>query len=89
MQQRSTSSKSRKDIRGRMEMVPWGGGKKKSKPKSLGIREKLEDLAKQGQSAYKDVYRRAKVRYTYTVVYITCTLSWATIVDSTMFLEWT
>ena len=29
--------------------------------KTLGFREKLEDLAKHGQSAYKDVYRRAKV----------------------------
>ena len=51
--------------RSKMEMVPWGsparGGK--GKPKTLGLREKLEDLAKHGQSAYKDVYRRAKVRH--------------------------
>jgi hypothetical protein len=46
-----------------MEMVPWGkpSGRKGKKSKSIGIREKLEELAKHGQSAYKDVYRRAKV----------------------------
>lgn len=52
-----------KDTRSRMELVPWGqNNKPKGKPKGLGFREKLEDLAKHGQSAYKDVYRRAKVR---------------------------
>ena len=52
-----------RETRSRMELVPWGqNNKQKGKPKSLGLREKLEDLAKHGQSAYKDVYRRAKVR---------------------------
>jgi hypothetical protein len=53
----------RKDNRSRMnQMVPWGASTgRKGKPKSLGIREKFEEMAKQSQSAYKDVYRRAKV----------------------------
>jgi hypothetical protein len=58
------SSQKNKKNRSRMEMVPWGkpqGRKGKGKSKSIGIREKLEELAKHGQSAYKDVYRRAKV----------------------------
>lgn len=54
-----------KDVRSRMELIPWGqsANTRKGKPKSLGFREKLEDLAKHGQSAYKDVYRRAKVSF--------------------------
>jgi hypothetical protein len=49
-----------------MQMVPWGNAKGKGKGKkgpgiALGLREKFEELAKTGQSAYKDVYRRAKV----------------------------
>ena len=54
-----------KDVRSRMELIPWGqsANTRKGKPKSLGFREKLEDLAKHGQSAYKDVYRRAKVNF--------------------------
>lgn len=53
-----------KETRSRMQLVPWGqpANGRKAKSKSLGFREKLEDLAKHGQSAYKDVYRRAKVR---------------------------
>ena len=54
-----------KETRSRMQLVPWGqpANGRKVKSKSLGFREKLEDLAKHGQSAYKDVYRRAKVRW--------------------------
>ena len=37
-------------------MVPWG-----AKPSMPNIREKLEDLAKQGQTGYSNIYRRAKV----------------------------
>mmetsp|Transcript_29047 Transcript_29047/g.27839 ORF Transcript_29047/g.27839 Transcript_29047/m.27839 type:complete len:623 (-) Transcript_29047:267-2135(-) len=57
------SSQKNKNSRSKMEMVPWGkpSGRKGKKSKSIGIREKLEELAKHGQSAYKDVYRRAKV----------------------------
>lgn len=38
-------------------MVPWGAAKQ-ALP---NIREKLEDFAKQGQSVYSNIYRRAKV----------------------------
>lgn len=39
-------------------MVPWG-----LKPQTVvpNVREKLEDLAKHGQSLYSNIYRRAKV----------------------------
>jgi hypothetical protein len=52
---------------GMMNLVPWGSSGGKSKSKGFGLalgdfKEKIQDLAKQGQSAYKDVYRRAKVR---------------------------
>ena len=51
------------------QLIPWGSGKGGSKSKAGGLlaglvsqsREKLEEITKQGQSAYKDVYRRAKV----------------------------
>jgi hypothetical protein len=63
------SSKSSKS--GGMNLIPWGsGGGKKSKGFALPLpalgdfKDKLQDLAKQGQSAYKDVYRRAKVKLT-------------------------
>ena len=60
---KSVSKGRGKDKRSKMELIPWGSpaGNRKNKPKALGFREKLEDLAKHGQSAYKDVYRRAKV----------------------------
>ena len=64
-QKGKTASKGRgNDKRSKMELIPWGqpAGGRKGKAKTLGLREKLEDLAKHGQSAYKDVYRRAKVR---------------------------
>eukprot|EP01041_Mallomonas_annulata_P002976 gene2976-5837_t len=48
---REKSSKSR-----RMELVPWS-----NEPKGPTWRERLEEITKQGQNAYKDVYRRAKV----------------------------
>ena len=69
---RKTSRKSGKGGRGRKggrgsSLVQYGG--KGSKSKAAGLlaglvsqsREKLEELTKQSQSAYKDVYRRAKV----------------------------
>lgn len=41
------------------ELIQYSGrGKAKKGP---GLRDKLEKIAKQGQSIYKDVYRRAKV----------------------------
>ena len=64
-QKGKTASKGRgNEKRSKMELIPWGtpAGGRKGKAKTLGLREKLEDLAKHGQSAYKDVYRRAKVR---------------------------
>jgi len=65
---KSDKGRGRSGKRGHSQLVPWGSGKG-SKSKAGGIlaglvsqsRERLEDLAKQGQSAYKDVYRRAKV----------------------------
>jgi hypothetical protein len=47
-----------------MQMIPWGTQKGKGNQKGgkgLGLREKLEEFTKTGASAYKDVYRRAKV----------------------------
>jgi hypothetical protein len=68
---RKSSRKSVKGARGRKggrssSLVQYGKG---SKSKAAGLlaglvsqsREKLEELTKQSQSAYKDVYRRAKV----------------------------
>lgn len=48
---------------GRMDLMQWVDPRN---PKGLGssvsaVKEKLEVFAKQGQTAYKDVYRRAKV----------------------------
>ena len=46
-----------------MEVIPWGSEKKLDRIKGLqvGLREKFEEIAKHGQLAYRDVYRRAKV----------------------------
>mmetsp|Transcript_21590 Transcript_21590/g.21731 ORF Transcript_21590/g.21731 Transcript_21590/m.21731 type:complete len:493 (-) Transcript_21590:143-1621(-) len=55
----SRSSKTRSAPQAKkMALVPWSNA-----PKSTGTswRERLEGIAKTGQSAYKDVYRRAKV----------------------------
>ena len=54
---------SSRHTKSRMSLVPVDdirgyGGKKKGST----IREKLQTIAKQGQIAYKDMYRRAKVR---------------------------
>ena len=48
--------------RARNQLIKWGEtyGKASAGLRD-GLREKLEELAKQGQTAYKDVYRRAKV----------------------------
>ena len=52
----------RKGRKSRNQLVKWGEtyGKASAGLRD-GLREKLEELAKQGQTAYKDVYRRAKV----------------------------
>lgn len=64
--QSSSSSKSKKS---RSQLIPWGSsgtsknGKKKRK-RSLGLtllKDGLEGIAKTGQAAYKDFYRKAKV----------------------------
>ena len=48
--------------RARNQLIKWGETYgKASAGLREGLREKLEELAKQGQTAYKDVYRRAKV----------------------------
>ena len=43
------------------QLVPWGDKKSEGPSVVSGLKAKLEDLAKKSQSAYKDVYRRAKV----------------------------
>lgn len=55
------------------QLIPWGSTSKKGKGKRKGqglaaltgsignIKEALEGIAKKGQLAYKDVYRRAKI----------------------------
>jgi hypothetical protein len=48
-------SKSRK-----MELIPWKATEKKGI--ASGLKDRLGQFAKQGQSAYKEVYRRAKVQ---------------------------
>ena len=51
-----------KKRRQRNQLVKWGEQYgKASAGLREGLREKIEELAKQGQTAYKDVYRRAKV----------------------------
>ena len=66
---RSRKGGSSRSRGGMDQLIPWGNGKGGSKSKAAGLlaglvsqsREKLEEITKQGQSAYKDVYRRAKV----------------------------
>jgi hypothetical protein len=63
---RSTSKGSKKGKskkRSKYEVVQWDGNRKKSSGfgAAAGLKERLEKLAKTGQAAYKDVYRRAKV----------------------------
>lgn len=59
----SNNSRGRKGKKNKgFELVQWG--EKGTKTLGLGIgavKNRLEELSKQGQSAYKDVYRRAKV----------------------------
>ena len=46
----------------KLQLKPWGDNGKKGKKGGVSIwKERLEQIAKQGQSAYKEVYRRAKV----------------------------
>ncbi len=63
-------SKSNKKSKGGMQLIPWattsksGSGGKKKKGNSIGfsiIKDRLEGIAKTGQAAYKDLYRKAKV----------------------------
>jgi hypothetical protein len=49
-----------KGKKGNNQLIPWGAVQNYAK--GLNIRGHLEDIAKKGQSVYKDVYRRAKVR---------------------------
>lgn len=50
----------------KMQLMPWGQSPKAKGSKKSGsgtsIRERLEAVAKTGQAAYKDLYRKAKVR---------------------------
>lgn len=58
---RSRSSSSR-GVGNPFQLISWSGSNRpKKKSKGPSLRERLEQLAKHGQSAYKEVYRRAKV----------------------------
>ncbi len=61
---RRTSNRG-KSSRGSFSLIPWSSAsndrESSSKKKGPSIRERLEQIAKSGQSAYKDIYRRAKV----------------------------
>lgn len=59
----SSRKESKVNNKGRMmSLIPWGSnGQESKKGLAVGLKEKLEDIAKKGQSVYKDVYRRAKV----------------------------
>ena len=52
------SSKMSSSRKAKNSMVPWG---MKTQSVVPNVREKLEDLAKHGQSLYSNIYRRAKV----------------------------
>jgi len=59
---RGRGGKGKKRRQQRNQLVKWGEQYgKASAGLREGLREKIEELAKQGQTAYKDVYRRAKV----------------------------
>lgn len=68
---RSRASNSRRKSKSKgkssYSLIPWAQSRPstrdaKSKRKStFSIRERLQQIAKTGQSAYKDIYRRAKV----------------------------
>lgn len=63
---RRTSNRG-KSNRGSFSLIPWSSANNdressSSKKKGPSIRERLEQIAKSGQSAYKDIYRRAKVK---------------------------
>ena len=54
------SSKNSKGKSKKMQIIPWMDSK--GKKGGINWKERLEHIAKQGQAAYKEVYRRAKVR---------------------------
>lgn len=58
---RNKSGQKSKQESSKMQLIPWLDTKNKKGAAKSNWREKLELLAKQGQSAYKEVYRRAKV----------------------------
>ena len=55
----------------RLEVVPVREKRSAAKPVTsflnVNLQDKLTDFAKQGQAIYNDVYRRAKVNYTYCI----------------------
>lgn len=46
------------------QLIPWGTVSSTSISSFSNLKAKFDDIAKKGQSAYKDVYRRAKVQAT-------------------------
>jgi hypothetical protein len=77
---RRTSNRG-KSSRGSFSLIPWSSANNdressSSKKKGPSIRERLEQIAKSGQSAYKDIYRRAKVKNPPTASHfqLTCVL---------------
>ena len=61
----STALISTTDKRGKKKSKRGGGIQFPSINLNLNLKEKFDDLTKQGQSVYKDVYRRAKVSLLY------------------------
>jgi len=58
---KSTSSSKGKSGGKKMQLIPWMDSKGKKGAAKVNWKERLEQIAKQGQLAYKEVYRRAKV----------------------------
>lgn len=46
----------------KLQLIPWNDSKGKRGNAKINWKERLEQIAKQGQAAYKEVYRRAKVK---------------------------
>eukprot|EP01039_Chlorochromonas_danica_P000517 gene515-556_t len=59
-----SSGSSGKKKSNKFQLIPWGSSRNQSnqkKKKGPSLKERLEQLAKQGHTAYNEVYRRAKV----------------------------
>lgn len=65
---RSKGRKQQKQSSG-WNLIPWRSqNSKPSKKKGLSIRETLAQVARTGQNAYKEMYRRAKVKFLFLCI---------------------